>query len=333
MRRSRRARRPAGRGRFHGHVRLRDFAQGWPTRPRAAVWRTVPRAYGAGMTTEIIEQEPWVEDATEPTTTTVTKHKGPVLLRRDQVQATTTDQRLLDTGDDGEWVHTDPWRVLRIQAEFVEGFGALATLGPAVSIFGSADRRSPTWTTPLLIGGPRQCRRAQHRRAQALHQRVDALRGGRELVDAHRLARIRGIEHRVEGVVALVPEAELGALAVVPRRRGVHLRRGRAELVHGVAHHAHLLLEQRGAGRRGIVLLAVSHGVSPARGRAGASNRARAPARRRRRWRHRAPAARPLPCRSPRLPRRRPRRGRSTARAAVSRPARWRRRRVRPAGA
>ena len=35
-------------------------------------------------------------------------------------------------------MHTDPWRVLRIQAEFVEGFGALAGLGPAVSIFGSA---------------------------------------------------------------------------------------------------------------------------------------------------------------------------------------------------
>jgi uncharacterized protein (TIGR00730 family) len=71
-----------------------------------------------------------------------TKHKGPVLLRRDQVQATTTDQRLLDTHDTGEWVHTDPWRVLRIQAEFVEGFGALATLGPAVSIFGSARTHS-----------------------------------------------------------------------------------------------------------------------------------------------------------------------------------------------
>ena len=28
-----------------------------------------------------------------------------------------------------EWVHTDPWRVLRIQSEFVEGFGALAELG------------------------------------------------------------------------------------------------------------------------------------------------------------------------------------------------------------
>jgi uncharacterized protein (TIGR00730 family) len=35
-------------------------------------------------------------------------------------------------------VHTDPWRVLRIQSEFVEGFGALAELGPAVSVFGSA---------------------------------------------------------------------------------------------------------------------------------------------------------------------------------------------------
>jgi uncharacterized protein (TIGR00730 family) len=35
-------------------------------------------------------------------------------------------------------VHTDPWRVLRIQSEFVEGFGMLAELGPAVSVFGSA---------------------------------------------------------------------------------------------------------------------------------------------------------------------------------------------------
>ena len=55
-----------------------------------------------------------------------------------QVQQTTTDQRLLDSGGPSEWVHTDPWRVLRIQAEFVEGFGTLAELGPAISIFGSA---------------------------------------------------------------------------------------------------------------------------------------------------------------------------------------------------
>ena len=35
-------------------------------------------------------------------------------------------------------MHTDPWRVLRIQSEFVEGFGALAELGPAIGVFGSA---------------------------------------------------------------------------------------------------------------------------------------------------------------------------------------------------
>jgi uncharacterized protein (TIGR00730 family) len=55
-----------------------------------------------------------------------------------QVQPTTTDQRLLDSRGPADWVHTDPWRVLRIQAEFIEGFGALAELGPAISVFGSA---------------------------------------------------------------------------------------------------------------------------------------------------------------------------------------------------
>jgi uncharacterized protein (TIGR00730 family) len=61
-----------------------------------------------------------------------------VRLKGDQLPDTTTDQRLLDSRGDADWVHTDPWRVLRIQAEFVEGFGALAELGPAVSVFGSA---------------------------------------------------------------------------------------------------------------------------------------------------------------------------------------------------
>ena len=56
------------------------------------------------------------------------KFKGPVVMRRGQVDGTTTDQRLLDSRGPTDWVHTDPWRVLRIQAEFVEGFGALAEL-------------------------------------------------------------------------------------------------------------------------------------------------------------------------------------------------------------
>jgi hypothetical protein len=66
------------------------------------------------------------------------KRRGPVVLRRHQVQRSTTDQRLLDSRGPTDWVHADPWRVLRIQSEFVEGFGALAELGPAVSVFGSA---------------------------------------------------------------------------------------------------------------------------------------------------------------------------------------------------
>jgi uncharacterized protein (TIGR00730 family) len=64
--------------------------------------------------------------------------RGPVILRRGQVRPGTTDQRLLDSRGPSDWVHTDPWRVLRIQSEFVEGFGALADLPQAVSVFGSA---------------------------------------------------------------------------------------------------------------------------------------------------------------------------------------------------
>jgi uncharacterized protein (TIGR00730 family) len=37
-----------------------------------------------------------------------------------------------------DFLHSDPWRVQRITAEFVEGFDALAGLGPAVTVFGSA---------------------------------------------------------------------------------------------------------------------------------------------------------------------------------------------------
>ena len=80
-------------------------------------------------------------------------HQGPVRRRRSHLQSSTTDQRLLDSRGHGEWVHTDPWRVLRIQAEFVEGFGALAELGPAVSVFGSARIKpdDPMYETTRLI--------------------------------------------------------------------------------------------------------------------------------------------------------------------------------------
>ena len=66
------------------------------------------------------------------------RRQGPATLRGKHIPKTTTDQRLLDWRGPSDWVHTDPWRVLRIQAEFVEGFGLLAELSQAVSVFGSA---------------------------------------------------------------------------------------------------------------------------------------------------------------------------------------------------
>ena len=67
------------------------------------------------------------------------RQRGPVTLRGARLtETTTTDQRLLDSRGPTDWVHTDPWRVLRIQAEFVEGFGALAEVPKAVTVFGSA---------------------------------------------------------------------------------------------------------------------------------------------------------------------------------------------------
>jgi uncharacterized protein (TIGR00730 family) len=64
--------------------------------------------------------------------------EGAVIRGGAQRETTTTDQRLLESREASDWVHTDPWRVLRIQSEFVDGFGTLAELGPAVGVFGSA---------------------------------------------------------------------------------------------------------------------------------------------------------------------------------------------------
>lgn len=81
-------------------------------------------------------------------------HTGPVTLRRSKVPPTTTDQRLLDNVGPADWLHADPWRVLRIQSEFVEGFGALAEVGPAVSVFGSARTKPehPNYALGVAVG-------------------------------------------------------------------------------------------------------------------------------------------------------------------------------------
>ena len=82
------------------------------------------------------------------------RRQGPATLRGRHIPETTADQRLLDRRGSSDWVHTDPWRVLRIQAEFVEGFGLLAELGPAVTVFGSArtEPGSPEYQLAEQVG-------------------------------------------------------------------------------------------------------------------------------------------------------------------------------------
>ncbi|MFD8559987.1 LOG family protein [Streptosporangium canum] len=78
------------------------------------------------------------------------RRQGAVVVRGDLVSDSTHDQRLLDRRGPADWLHMDPWRVMRIQAEFVEGFGQLAELPQAVTVFGSA--RSPEDTPEYAMG-------------------------------------------------------------------------------------------------------------------------------------------------------------------------------------
>jgi hypothetical protein len=51
----------------------------------------------------------------------------------------TEDEKLLQAGSDrNDFTRTDPWRVMRITGEFIEGFDNLAHVEKGVSIFGSA---------------------------------------------------------------------------------------------------------------------------------------------------------------------------------------------------
>ena len=51
----------------------------------------------------------------------------------------TEDEKLLQSGSDrNDFTRTDPWRVMRIMGEFIEGFDNLAHVEKGVSIFGSA---------------------------------------------------------------------------------------------------------------------------------------------------------------------------------------------------
>lgn len=79
-------------------------------------------------------------DSEEKATTDGPPAQSQAVNRAAQLGRRTADEGLLETPapDEDRFIHTDPWRVLRISSEFVDGFEALAGLSPAVTIFGSA---------------------------------------------------------------------------------------------------------------------------------------------------------------------------------------------------
>jgi uncharacterized protein (TIGR00730 family) len=88
------------------------------------------------------------------------RRSGRILMRHGAAErvglpVTTEDEEFLKPTPRGrpEFIDSDPWRALRILSEFVEGFDALAGIGPAVTIFGSArvDEGSPPYDLARTI--------------------------------------------------------------------------------------------------------------------------------------------------------------------------------------
>ncbi len=84
---------------------------------------------------------------------------NPTLNRTAKLGRLTEDRKLLsrtesDRAREADFVHGDPWRVMRINGEFVAGFDALAEIGPAVSVFGSAriNEHDPMYETARRVG-------------------------------------------------------------------------------------------------------------------------------------------------------------------------------------
>ncbi len=64
------------------------------------------------------------------------------------------DAGLFTPDEHPEFVHTDPWRALRILGEFVDGFDTMARVGRTVSVFGSARtaRDNPDYEAAVELG-------------------------------------------------------------------------------------------------------------------------------------------------------------------------------------
>jgi uncharacterized protein (TIGR00730 family) len=88
-----------------------------------------------------------------------TRRSGRVTLaaaatKRMKTAPRTEDEKLLRRQLRPAFLDSDPWRALRILSEFVDGFDALAEIGPAVTVFGSARSQpgDPTYELAREIG-------------------------------------------------------------------------------------------------------------------------------------------------------------------------------------
>ncbi|MDG3002755.1 TIGR00730 family Rossman fold protein [Paludisphaera mucosa] len=89
-----------------------------------------------GRKTRIIQRPPGARRGLNPRMKAAEPTEDEQLLNR----ATTSEKRPPSPRmpELGAFTHEEPWRVLRIQGEFVHGINALAEVGAAVSVFGSA---------------------------------------------------------------------------------------------------------------------------------------------------------------------------------------------------
>ena len=112
-----------------------------PRRARQGADRATPTPRHAAKRDTLRSEQAVEQDAQAPKR--VTAQDNLTLNRAVRTGQPTQDAKLLTWTDGGprraaHFTQTDPWRVLRIMGEFVEGFDDLANLGPAVCIFGSA---------------------------------------------------------------------------------------------------------------------------------------------------------------------------------------------------
>ncbi len=97
-------------------------------------------------TRERLEEGHLMAGRIPPSRTSTGRRTGATMKVDDDIRSyapVTEDEKLLQVpGPDSDFTRTDPWRVMRIMGEFIEGFDTLASVEKGVTIFGSA-RTSP----------------------------------------------------------------------------------------------------------------------------------------------------------------------------------------------